>query len=207
MVDVIAFELNSFVDNENMKKICSEELMNSLAKFDLKISKDQGANIFNRLCKKYEWDDPAILKEFLLKIEGKVDEKKLGRALISFRNIITNMVVPFSGIKTIVNKLKENGIDLVLFGNRSKVKLWMWLASMGLDDNFKYVFGDEDSLKLLKDTYKREDKQILLVGADNEIIKKAKRNGMLTCFARYANLAEGKGNADFEVRTVSELGE
>jgi putative hydrolase of the HAD superfamily len=149
----------------------------------------------------------------------KVDWRILSHGLVAYRKTRGNLLIPYRKVKPTLSELKKRGYKLAIVSDAPRIKAWIRLVSMGIDDFFDAVITFDDTgkfkpnilpfQKALKEL-KAKPSEVLMIG-DNikRDIKGAKKMGMKTVFARYGNVKKIskkiKSNADFEINNISEI--
>ena len=136
-------------------------------------------------------------------------------------------MTPYPGTKRTLIKLKEKGLKLAVVSDAPKIKAWLRLNAMRIDDFFDVVVAKEDTghLKPSRLPFSAALKQLnlqaeecLMVGDwPEKDIKGASQLGIRTCFAKYGYASvhpthanqtkqtQKKIKADFTINSVEEL--
>jgi putative hydrolase of the HAD superfamily len=199
-----------------MKNIACSEAIDAMIDAGLKIDKKKALEILYDLYEEEGLEDPKIFQKFLKKVTGKVDYKKLAYAIVAYRQARVGFLHPYPGTKRVLIKLKENGLKLAIVSDAPKLKAWIRLVSMKIDDFFDVVVGLEDTGKLkpsklpfmaaLKEL-KVKPSECLMVGdrLERDILG-ANSLGMKTCFAAYGNSGKKLSiKADYSIDNIEEL--
>jgi HAD superfamily hydrolase (TIGR02253 family) len=216
MIKAIIFDLdNTLVDFMKFKRVCCEEAMDAMIDAGLRVPKQKGINILYELYSKHGLEDHLIFQKFLIKTAGKIDFPKLANAINAYRRARIGVLSPYPGTKKTLIKLKEKGMKLAIVSDAPKLKAWLRLTAMKIEDFFDVVVALEDTGRLkpsrlpfkaaLKEL-KLSPEECLMVGdMPNKDIKGAKKIGMKTCFAKYGNDRNYKKNWDYEINDIIEL--
>ena len=216
MIKAIIFDLdNTLIDFMKFKRICCEQAIDAMIDSGLNIPEKKGMEILYSMYSRYGMENPNIFQHFLKKVAGSVDYQKLAHAINAYRRTRIGMLTPYPGTKRTLIKLKERGLKLGIVTDAPKLKAWLRLTAMKLDDFFDVVVTLEDTgrpkpSRLPFKTALRELKvsasECLMVGdMPARDMKGAGQLGMKTCLARYGQASPAKGNWDFEINSIGEL--
>jgi HAD superfamily hydrolase (TIGR02253 family) len=218
MIKAVVFDLdNTLVDFLKMNRLSLEQAADAMLDAGLKKSREATLGSLFKISKRVGFEHPELFQIFLKKAEGKIDYRKLAYAIIAFRRIRDGFLFPYPGTKTTLIKLKAMNLKLAIVSDAPRLKAWMRLSAMRLDDFFDAVVAFEDT-RCLKpaqepflaalNTLQLKPEECLMVG-DNlgRDVKGAKMLGMKTCFALYGN---GKRRifgerADHMIRNIAQL--
>ncbi|MBW2966834.1 TIGR02253 family HAD-type hydrolase [Candidatus Woesearchaeota archaeon] len=217
MIRAVIFDLdNTLIDFLKMKRIAVEEAIDAMIDAGLDIPKKKALDILYKLYSENGLEDPKIFQKFLKKVTGKVDDKKLAYAIVAYRNARTGFLHPYPGTKRVLIKLKEKGLKLAIVSDAPKLKAWIRLVNMKIDDFFDVVVGLEDTGRLkpsrlpfraaLKKLGVKASECLMVGDRPSRDIKGARALGMKTCFAKYGYEGEVKVRSDFEIKEIGELG-
>ena len=117
--------------------------------------------------------------------------------------------------KRVLIKLKEMGLKLAVVSDAPKLKAWMRLANMRIDDFFDVVVALEDTGRLkpsrlpfraaLKELKVKPSECLMIGDRPSRDIKGAKQLGMKTCLAKYGFSGKTKVKSDYVINDISEL--
>ena len=214
MIKAIIFDLdNTLIDFVKFKRKCCEEAISAMIKEGLKIPKDKSMEILYSLYSKYGMEDQTIFQKFLKKTTRKIDYQKLAHAVNAYRK--ARVLLPYPGVKKTLKRLKEKNLKLAIVSDAPKLKAWLRLTAMQLDDFFDVVVALEDTGKLKPskapfiialNKLKVKPSECLMVGDRPERdMKGAKALGMKTCFAKYGHEGKAKGKWDYEIDNIEKL--
>lgn len=218
MIKAILFDLDqTLIDLIKMKKICIEAASSAMIDAGLNMDKEAIGKELFELYGQYGIEYEHIFQTFLKKSIGKVDYKILANAVVAYRKVRAGFLEPYPSVQSTLLKLREKGYKLAIVSDAPKLKVWIRLASMNLDDFFDVVVGFEDTGKTKPHSlpFRKALEQLnippsetLMVG-DNvkrDIIG-AKKLGMKTCFAKYGYTTgfDKKEKADYEIERFEEL--
>jgi len=218
MIKAVIFDLdNTLIDFMRMKEIACSEAIDAMIDAGLDIPKAKAFDILYDLYKEKGLEDPFIFQKFLRKVVGSIDYRKLAYAIVAYRNVRSGLLHPYPRTKMTLIKLKDKGLKLGIVSDAPKLKAWIRLAAMRIDDFFDVVVGLEDtgrekpSRMPFRAALKKLDvkaNECLMVGdRPNRDIKGARALGMKTCFASYGYLEKEKPKvkADYTIDKIDDL--
>jgi len=218
MIKAIIFDLdNTLIDFMRIKKISCEEAVDAMIDAGLNIPKKKALKELYEIYFKEGLEDPQIFQKFLMKVTGAIDYRKLAYAIVAYRNARTGFLHPYPGTKSALIKLKEKWLKLAIVSDAPKLKAWIRLVSMKIDDFFDVVVGLEDTgrtkpsrlpFRAALEKLNVKPTECLMVGdRPDRDMKGARALGMKTCFARYGYSGKQtpKGKWDFEISSIEEL--
>ena len=217
MIKAVIFDVdNTLIDFMKMKKIAVEEAIDAMIDAGLEINKKKALEELYKIYYNVGLEDPTIFQRFLKKMTGTVDHKKLAYAIVAYRQARTGFLHPYAGTKRTLIKLKEKGLKLAVVSDAPKLKAWIRLVNMKIDDFFDAVVAFEDTNRqkpsrlpfraVLKELGLKPSECLMVGDRIEKDIKGAKEIGMKTCFARYGY--EGKTrkiSADFVIDDIKDL--
>jgi putative hydrolase of the HAD superfamily len=223
MIKAVIFDLdNTLIDFLKMKRVAVEEAVDAMIDAGLDVPKKRALEELYSIYFREGIEDPQIFQKFLRKMVGEVDYKKLAYAIVAYRNARTGFLHPYAGTRETLMKLKAKGLKLAVVSDAPKLKAWIRLVNMKIDNFFDVVVALEDTgrkkpsvmpFKAALKKLKVKASDCLMVGDWPERdLKGAKKLGMKTCFAKYGyeqvpNIKTKKENvkADYVVESISEL--
>jgi len=215
-IKAIIFDLdNTLIDFLKFKKRCCEEAIDAMIDAGLKIQKQRGMDILYKLFSEHGMEDHEIFQKFLLKTTSKVDFRKLANAVNAYRRTRIGVLSPYPGTKRTLIKLKEKGLKLAIVSDAPKLKAWLRLTAMKIDDFFDVVVALEDTGRLKPSRYpfraalkelNLEPSQCIMVGdMPGKDMKGALRLGMKACFAKYGGRKTPHRNWNYEINDITDL--
>lgn len=217
MIKAVIFDLdNTLIDFMKMKRIACGEAIDAMIDAGLKIPRQEALDKLYNIYFKEGLEDPNIFQKFLTEVDGKdIDYKKLASAIVAYRNARTGFLHPYSGVKRTLIQLTKKGKKLAIVSDAPKLKAWIRLIHMKLDDFFDVVVALEDTGRKKPSTlpFKAAIKKLnlkpnecLMVGdMPQRDIKGAKKLGMKTCFAKYGFEGNADADADYTINSIEEL--
>ena len=223
MIKAILFDLdNTLIDFMTLKQKSCEAAIDAMIAEGLDMKRDETLKILFDLYREYGIEYQMIFQKFLKKVSGSVDYKKLAYAIVAYRNARTGFLHPYAGTRETLMKLKARGLKLAVVSDAPKLKAWIRLVNMKIDQFFDVVVALEDTgrrkpsvmpFKAALRKLKVKASSCLMVGdwPERDLLG-AKKLGMKTCFAAYGyeqipNIKTKKENvkADYVVESITEL--
>ena len=218
MIKAILFDLdNTLHDFIKTKQICCEAAIRAMQENGLKISKTKALKLIFKIYKKFGIEYTKVFQVFLLQTLKKIDWRMLAAAIVAYRKAQNGILPLYPKVITTLLKLKEMGIKLGIVTNAPRIKAWIRLTELQLQDFFDFVICKEDSgeekpsqlpFKLAIKKLNLEPREILMIGDNPEQdIKGAKKLGIKTCFAKYgyAFKKKPKIKADYTAQSFEEI--
>ena len=216
MIRAVIFDLdNTLIDFLKMKRIAVDEAIDAMIDAGLSLPKKKALDILYDVYKEKGFEDPKIFQKFLKKVTGKVDHKKLAYAIVAYRQARVGFLHPYPGTKRTLIRLKEKGLKLGIVSDAPKLKAWIRLVNMKIDDFFDVVVGLEDTGRLkpsrlpfraaLKELKVKPSECLMVGDRPARDMKGAKALGIKTCFAAYGYEGKTKVKTDFVIEDISEL--
>lgn len=219
MIKTIIFDLdNTLIDFWKFKTKSVDAAINAMIKAGLRIKKRDAMRIIHNSYKKYGMEYKYVFQGLLKKSKSGIDYRILSHALVAYRRTRGNLLVSYKGVKPTLRKLKEQGYKLAIISDAPKLKAWIRLVSMGIDEFFDVVITFDDTGKRkphnlpFKRTLKKlriKPSEALMVGDSitRDMIG-AKALGIKTVFAKYGYIGKPKRKikqADFEIERIEDL--
>lgn len=219
MIKAVIFDLdNTLIDFMKFKEVCCSEAINAMIDAGLNIPKKKGMEILYDLYSKFGMEDHTVFQKFLTKTMGKVDYRKLAYAINAYRMARIGVLTPFPGTKRTLIKLKEKGLKLAVVSDAPKLKAWIRLSAMKIDDFFDAVVGLEDTGRakpsrlpfraVLKELKVKPSSCLMVGDMPSKDIKGAHALGIKTCFAKYGFLTHKQDKvikSDFVIDKIEDL--
>ena len=216
MIKAVIFDLdNTLIDFMKFKRISCEEAIEAMIDAGLSLPKKKALDELYKIYFKEGLEDPRIFQKFLKKVTGKVDYKKLAYAIVAYRQARAGFLHPYPGTKRMLIQLKEKGLKLAIVSDAPRLKAWIRLVNMKIDDFFDVVVALEDTGRLkpsrmpfraaIKELKVKPNECLMVGDRPGRDMKGARALGMKTCFAKYGFEGKAKGKWDFEIGEISEL--
>jgi len=217
MLKAIIFDLdNTLIDFRKFKHICCEKAIEAMIGAGLKVPKKKGMDILYNLFSKYGMEDSEIFQRFLMKTTGKLDYKKLASAINAYRKARIGLLTPYPGVIDTLKKLKKKGLKLAIVSDAPKLKAWVRLTAMKIEDYFDIVVALEDTGRLKPSRLpfrvalaklNHHPSECMVVGdMPNRDMKGAKRLSMKSCHAKYGYERPVKNKYwDYELNSITDI--
>ncbi|MBI2549184.1 TIGR02253 family HAD-type hydrolase [Candidatus Woesearchaeota archaeon] len=217
MIKAILFDLdNTLIDFMKMKHIAISEAIDAMIDAGLTIPKEDALEILYQLYHQTHFENPQIFQRFLKKVTGEIDYKKLAYAIVAYRQARTGFLHPYPGTKKTLIALKSKGLQLAIVSDAPKLKAWLRLVAMRIDDFFDVVVALEDTgrtkpsilpFKAALTKLKVKPEECLMVGdRPSRDMAGARKLGIKTCFAQYGSDKQVRNiKTDHAIASIDEL--
>lgn len=217
MIKAILFDLdNTLIDFMKMKHIAISEAIDAMIDAGLAIPKEDALEILYQLYHQTHFENPQIFQRFLKKVTGEVDYKKLAYAIIAYRQARTGFLHPYAGTKRTLIALKSKGLQLAIVSDAPKLKAWLRLVAMRIDDFFDVIVALEDTGRTKPSTlpFKAalaqlhiKPEECLMVGdRPSRDMAGARKLGIKTCFAQYGSERQAPNiKTDYAITSIDGL--
>ncbi len=221
MIKAVLFDLdNTLIDFMKFKRVSCEAAIDAMMDAGLKLEKDEALKKLYKIYFKEGLEDPLIFQKFLTKVIGDVDYRILAYGIVAYRQARTGFLHPYPHTKKTLLRLKEKGLKLAIISDAPKIKAWIRLVNMNLDDFFDIVVAFEDTgkkkpdkepfLKALEELNLKPEECLMVGDWPERDLKGAKALGIKTCFAKYGHGDEHEQKpitvkADYVIDEISEL--
>jgi len=222
MIKAILFDLdNTLIDFWKMKTMSIEAAVSAMIDAGLKMGHAEATAKLFKIYKELGFEYQFIFEKFLKESIGKVDWKILANAMVAYRKVREGFLEPYPGMTRTLLEFKKRNMKLGILTDAPRLKAWLRLTSMNLDDFFDVVICYEDTKRMKPHKFpfdkalkelKLNAEEVLMVG-DNVArdIVGAEKMGMKTCFAKYGDTGrflapQGKKvKADYEILKFEDL--
>jgi HAD superfamily hydrolase (TIGR02253 family) len=213
----VLFDLdNTLIDFMTMKKASCEAAVNAMIAGGVQIDKEEALKVLFELLDEHGYEYNLIFQRFLERIHKKIDYKILAAGIIAYRKVQQGFLEPYAQVVPTLLALKKKGLKIGIVTDAPRLKAWMRLTEIKLQDFFDVVvaYGDVEERKPSSmpfqkalDLLELDAADVLMVGdMPEKDILGAKKMGMKTCFARYGWLKEPiKTEADHEIDSIEKL--
>jgi HAD superfamily hydrolase (TIGR02253 family) len=217
MIKAVIFDLdNTLIDFMKMKKAAVNAAVDAMISAGIKMPKEQATKTLYELYDQYGIEHQQIFQKFLQKANKGVDYKILAAGIVAYRKVQPSFLEPYSNVVPTLLRLRERGLKLAIVSDAPRLKAWLRLVEMKLQDFFDVVICHEDTnqykpgkkpfLRAVKELKMLPGECIMVGDWPERDIKGAKAIGMMTAFAKYGAVREVKSSgADFEIGSISEL--
>lgn len=214
MIKAVLFDLdNTLIDFMRVKRSSVNAAIDAMLAAGVKVKKRKAEKILYALYKEYGIEHQQIFQKFLRAVIGKLDYKILAEGIVAYRKMQAGILQPYSDVIPTLRKLRQQRLKLAVVSDAPRLRAWLRLVEMGIQNKFDAVVCHEDTgsykhtglpfkraLKLLK----LKPEQCVMVGdwPERDIVG-AKKLGIRTIFARYGTTKKiKKSGADFEVDSI-----
>ncbi|HOW36871.1 MAG TPA: HAD-IA family hydrolase [Candidatus Pacearchaeota archaeon] len=218
MIKAILFDIdNTLLGFREMKRACFEEAIDAMIRAGWKANKERALNDLVELYEEYGMEYEKTFQKLLEKQGGKVDYRLLAHGINTYRIFRVNYLIPYPNVLTTLSELKKK-YHLAVVTDAPRIKAWMRLVTMKLDDFFELVVtkGDVKREKTSETPFrsalrilKLKTSEVIMIGDRiPRDVKTPQKMGIKTVYARYGDstpVPKGKSGADFEIDDISEL--
>ena len=217
MVKAILFDLdNTLIDFMKMKRASCEAAVEAMISAGVRLDKEKALRVLYELYDTHGYEHQMIFQKFLRKLNHKIDYRILASGIVAYRKVQLGFLEPYSRVVPTLIKLKERGLKLAIVSDAPRLKAWIRLVEMKIQDFFDVVvcFEDTRQRKPSRLPFERavmllgvSPKDCLMVGDWPERdIQGAKALGMKTVFARYGAMKPVRSSgADYEIASIDQL--
>ncbi len=217
MIKAIIFDLdNTLIDFMKMKRVACEQAIDAMIDAGLSLDRKDALDKLYNIYFQEGLEDPEIFQKFLKKITGQVNYRELAHGIVAYREARTGFLKPYPGTKKTLKRLKAKGLSLAIVSDAPKLKAWIRLVNMGIDDLFDIVIAYEDTLEkkpspkpfllALEKLGLNPDECLMIGDMPQKDMKGAKDLYIKTCFARYG--FDGKDpivETDYVIDSIEDL--
>jgi len=216
MIKAVLFDLdNTLIDFMHVKRASVDAALNGMLGAGLKLSKGNASKKLYDIYWKEGIEDQLIFQKFLQKVLGRVDYKILAAGIVAYRRAQVGVLEPYSMVVPTLIKLREKGLKLAIVSDAPRLKAWIRLVELSIDDFFDVVitFDDTKKKKPHKAPFEAAVKRLkvkpgecLMVGDwPKKDIEGAKALGMKTAFAKYGATKYKTAKADYDLKSIEEV--
>lgn len=220
MIKAVLFDLdNTLVDFMRMKRASVEAAVEAMINAGLQMSKRAATQRLFNIYWRVGIEHPQIFQEFLKNVNHHVDDKIVAAGIVAYRKAQTAFLRPYPGMTSVLHQLKARGLKLAIVSDAPRLKAWMRLTELGLQDLFDAVVAYDDTgerkpstlpFAEALDRLKAKPAEVLHVGdwPERDVVG-ARKLGIKTVWARYgwdpAKPKPRKHGADFVINTPSDI--
>ena len=192
----VVFDLdNTLVDFAKMKERACDAGIRAMRSHGLKMPFSAAKRSLFKLYCEHGIENKNIFQFFLQRELGLVDYKLLSNAIVAYRRVENDFVVPYAGVKETLAALKKRGAALAIVTDAPRMRAWNRLAAMGLTRYFDFVVTLAEAkhrkphaapFNAVLKSLRLPPSAVLFVGdSPGRDMAGAKHAGMRTCLARY----------------------
>ena len=201
MIKGILFDLdNTLIDFMTIKRSSCQSAVDAMIKAGLDMRKEDAMKMLFEEYGKHGIEYNYIFQSFLKRVGNKIDYRILASGITAYRKKQITMQRPYSEVVPTLEKLRERGLKTAVLSDAPRLKAWIRLTELGIQDHFDVVlaFGDFKERKPSPVPFRLALKklginaqQCLMVGDNpNKDVVGAQKLGIKTCFAKYGYLEE-----------------
>ncbi len=217
MIKAIIFDLDQTLINFlKMKKTSLREAIDGMIDAGLDMDADTAFDIIWDLYDEFGIEDNQIFQKFLEKVIGKVDYRILAYGVNAYRRVKNGFLSAYPGTKRTLIKLRQHGLKLAIVSDAPRLKCWLRLTSMKIDDFFDVVVSLDDTgsekpsrlpfEKAVSDLNLKPEECIMVGDNPRRDIIGASLFGMKTCLAKYGQVFSADDvKPDFEITRITDL--
>jgi len=214
-IKAVLFDLdNTLIDFMSMKKESCKAAISAMILAGLKMEKDRAFKLLFELYEKHGIENQRIFQKFLRKANKKIDYKVLASAIVAYRRYQAGVLKPYKNVIPVLSGLKKKGIKTAIVSDAPKMRAWIRLVEMGIENYFDVVVCFEDTKerkpsrlpfeKAINSLNLKPEDCIMVGDWPERDIAGAKALGMKTVFARYGS-SKGDADADYKIDDIKEL--
>src|SRR3989338_4552059 len=217
MIKAVLFDLdNTLIDFMGMKRSSFEAAVKAMIRVGLRIKKADAMELLHALYRQHGIEHQQIFQKFLRTAIGRLDYKALAEGIVAYRKAQAEILQPYSAVVPTLKKLRRRKLKLAIVSDAPRLKAWIRLVELGLQDYFDAIVCHEDtgSYKHTGLPFKRalkllnlKPEECIMIGdwPERDIVG-AKKLGIRTIFARYGTTKKIRNSgADFEADSVKEI--
>ena|SRR3989338_1043618 len=216
MIKAVMFDLdNTLIDFMRIKSASVEAAVNAMVGAGLPLNKEEATKKLYEVYWKTGIEYQRIFQKFLREVTGKIDYRILAMGIVAYRNQQNQIIGPYPQVLPTLLKLKERGLKLAIVTDAPRLKAWIRMTEIKLQDFFDVVVTFEDTGKHKPDpapfrlALKRlglKPTECLMVGDwPEKDIKGAKSLGIKTAFAKYGALKPATVTADYNLKSIEDV--
>jgi putative hydrolase of the HAD superfamily len=217
MIRAVIFDLdNTLIDFMKMKKASVNAAVDAMIAAGVRLNKEEATKALYELYDEYGIEYQQIFQKFLKKTHKKVDYKILAAGIVAYRKVQLGFLEPYANVIPTLLKLKQKGLKLAIVSDAPRLKAWLRLVEMRIQDFFDAVVCFEDTKQLkpsklpfataIKKLKVKPEECVMVGDWPERDIAGARKLGMKTVFARYGAVKEVKNSgADYEINNVEEM--
>ncbi|MAG15904.1 hypothetical protein CMO88_02485 [Candidatus Woesearchaeota archaeon] len=216
MIKAVLFDLdNTLIDFMRIKKTSVDAALNAMLNAGLEMSKEEASEKLYGLYRKIGLEHQKIFQKFLKKVMGRIDYKILATGIVAYRKAQVEVLKPYSKVLPTLKKLKKKELKLAIISDAPRLKAWIRLVEMELQNFFDVIITYDDTKKykphkapfiaVLKQLNVAPENCLMVGDRPERDIHGAKSLGMTTAFAKYGATKDVVSDADYELKSIGEL--
>ena len=217
MIKAVIFDLdNTLMDFMKMKSMSIDAAINGMIEAGLNLKFNSAKEHIYKIYEKKGYEYQEVFDDFIFDYCGKVENKYLAAAIVSYRKIKDATMVLYPNVNSTIISLSKIGLKLGIVTDAPSREAWIRLYSMRMHHLFDVVvtFDDTNKRKPSPEPFRKASdfleinpENILMIGdwPERDVIG-AKKLNMKTAFARYGDMfgTEASG-ADYDLDNISEI--
>jgi putative hydrolase of the HAD superfamily len=200
-----------------MKRLTCEAAVDAMIKAGLKADRKKALKLLFQLYDRHGYEYKRIFQTLLKELTGKVDYGIVAAGVVAYRKERAWHLMVYPDVLPTIDKLRRKGLKLAIVSDAPRMKAWIRLAEMGIQDRFDAVVTFDDTkvrkpdfrpFRLALKKLKARPQEAMMVGdwITRDILP-AKELGMTAVLAEYGITKKTKGNGkpDFRIKRFREL--
>ena len=217
MIKAIIFDLdNTLLDFMKMKQFAVKAAITAMNEAGLNRNEDQAYQEIFKLYQNKGWEHQQVFDDFLIQNFGKVSNKILAAAIVSYRRAREATLLVYPNVNKTLIELIKMGIKLAVVSDAPSREAWMRLYYLNLHHVFDPVLTYDDSgahkpspkpFEMALNILNVNSDEALMIGdwPDRDVVG-ASQIGMKTIFARYGDTFDTvDSGADWDVDDIYEV--
>ena len=217
MIKAIIFDLdNTLLDFIKMKQFAVKAAITAMNEAGLNRNEDQAYQEIFKLYQNKGWEHQQVFDDFLIQNFGKVSNKILAAAIVSYRRAREATLLVYPNVNKTLIELIKMGIKLAVVSDAPSREAWMRLYYLNLHHVFDPVLTYDDSgahkpspkpFEMALNILNVNSDEALMIGdwPDRDVVG-ASQIGMKTIFARYGDtFGTIDSGADWDVDDIYEV--
>ncbi|MGY8751695.1 MAG: TIGR02253 family HAD-type hydrolase [Fidelibacterota bacterium] len=217
MIKAIIFDLdNTLLDFMKMKQFAVKAAITAMNEAGLNRNEDQAYQEIFKLYQNKGWEHQQVFDDFLIQNFGKVSNKILAAAIVSYRRAREATLLVYPNVNKTLIELIKMGIKLAVVSDAPSREAWMRLYYLNLHHVFDPVLTYDDSgahkpspkpFEMALNILNVNSDEALMIGdwPDRDVVG-ASQIGMKTIFARYGDtFGTIDSGADWDVDDIYEV--
>lgn len=197
-VDTVIFDLdNTLTDFMLAKESSIEAAVDAMIDAGLPISPKEAKDAIFAIYKDVGIEHQRVFNLFLEQTIGRMDDRILAAAVVSYRRARGGSLVPYPHAKFVLNRLLKQGYKLAVVSDAPRFEAWLRLNYLGLQHTFDVVLTFDDTghhkpdpkpfLMALEALDARADRTVLIGDWRERDILGGRNAGLHTVYARYGD--------------------